>query len=79
MERGPQHLLDSLLYSHIVKPVIHHLSSPIPQKIHGNVGIDLLCLSCEKGLTEVSFPSVSCREIQPAIWGAAWRRCLRKD
>ena len=56
MEKGPLTPLDSFFCSHIVKPVTHHLCSPIPQKILGNADMDFLfCSNCKKGLRRV-FP-----------------------
>lgn len=48
------------------KPVIRHLCSPTPQKIPGNVGLDLLlCLNGKKRLKEVKFPSVITERYHP--------------
>lgn len=54
MERSPLHLLNSSLCA-------------VPS--HTLVMDVLLCLNYKKCLKKVGFPCVSCRKIQPALWG----------
>lgn len=54
MRRSPLHLLNSSLCA-------------VPS--HSLVMGLLLCLNYKKDLEKVGFPCVSCREIQPALWG----------
>lgn len=41
----------------------------LPQRMDGNLGIDLFLYSNTRGFSGKRFSSVSCRESQPAIWG----------
>lgn len=55
-KRGvPWHVIGFWLCSR-VGPVIHHLCNPIPQRIHGNVSMDLL-LKLQEGSQGSKFPS----------------------